>query len=151
MRKLESWPGTIVRSVFLGAVVGSSSLTLLLLAHLCLGSLTKWPQSLLLADVLRGAFGLLLTFAYSFILWLLGIVLLGLGPWWVLHHLGLTNRLVAAALGFLAPFGFCFWLMNRQVNVFCVEMGVIGILVAQTVWYSAYRYGPGGEERPRRM
>jgi len=143
MRRLQSWPATIGLSLFVGAIAGAACIAGLVFLAFCGFAIFAPTHGGVLEGVGVGAYIVFICFVYAFFIWLAGIAILGLGPWWVLHQLGFRDRLAAAGLGFAMPalllslFGAALW---------GAPLGAIGIVVAETIWSSAYKYGAGAEE-----
>ena len=146
MRKLDTWPETIGRGVFIGSVVGALCISGLFLVLMCVEAVFDPSPVSVVDEVLSGAFVLLVSFLYAFFVWLAGILLFGLAPWWLLHRLRLRGKLAAAGLGFAMP-TLLLALPSRGNYILAgCALGAVGVLVAEAIWYSSYKYGAGANE-----
>jgi hypothetical protein len=149
MRKLETWPETIGRGLFVGAMTGASGVIGYFFLLACIEPLRSGSVKLPANEWVYIAGGLYLVFiifACAFVLWLLGIVFFGLGPWWLLHRLGFRGWLSAAVLGFAVPSLVWSFINGNRWELTSYAIGALGILVAEAIWYSSYRYGAGADE-----
>lgn len=87
----------MARGLFVGAVTGSVITTLPVVLSV------NYPDRL--ADIAFHALALgLIVFVCAFLVWLFGLVIVGLPSWLVLHRLGYRNVVAAVVLGFVATF-----------------------------------------------
>jgi len=88
----------------------------------------------------------------AFIVWTVGLVLVGVPIWWLLHKKGLRSWWVAVLCGAIAGFVGAFALSLaltlpiesasfgwQDLVLGAVEIGVYGAIVAAVIWRTAYR------------
>ena len=142
MRTLHNWPETVGRCLFIGAVVGACGTIGILMA----GSFFQAQGATTNVSGLLVILALSYFFVLASLIWFLGLALFGLWPWCLLHVLGFRGKLAAAALGFTLPVLVWSFLSGGQARAFSLGMGAVGILVAEAIWYSAYKRGAGADE-----
>ena len=96
------------------------------------------------------------TFVVAFVVWAIGLVVVGLPLWWLLHKKGVRRWWVAALCGaataFVGAFALSLALMLlvesspfkdpgafAMIVLAAVEIGVYGAIVAAVIWRIAYR------------
>jgi hypothetical protein len=146
MRKLETWPATVGRSLVLGSLVGAACLELLVLFVLV--GVIAHPKSglTMFAGILMAPLIAPLAFLAAFAAWFLGLVVFGLAPWWALHSLKFRSRRDAVVLGFSLPLLFELLWTQGQFFPLGAVLPAAGIGVALTIWYSTYKYGAGAPD-----
>jgi hypothetical protein len=83
---------------------------------------------------------------YATLIWLVGLLVLGLAPWLVLHRFGFRGWISAVMLGialtFLLPIALTAG--SEGLNwpgtfIVCAGFGCLGVVVAISIWLNAYR------------
>jgi hypothetical protein len=90
-------PPRVVRSLFAGSAAGGCSFAIWFVLET---AVSRGPLYALQYGLLT-AIGI---FVATFVVWTIGLVAFGIGPWWVFHRIGFRNLLSALVLGFSLTF-----------------------------------------------